>query len=781
MFTLPVLERATPHLSSIRNPSVHSTTPLPPVDEDEKDEKSLSLTRKKIFGWSVKKDTSPPPSIPSTKSSREQLRSTPSPKNAAKKPSREFKDFLGIKQQNQKFLAEKVLDQFKNITKPIQQLNSQPVAGSSGGSSGAVGTLPVKISGSKFPMPSVNSEYESESDFSMNENSVNEYMDSITNSSPYSSPDVVIVSRPSDKKSYESILREETTILPTMEKNVPRRIVSLEEFGKSNNVTRIKSTQSNGSSVLPTPPNDTVIPKTPPQFATTTTMTGNSNMQNSQYQNGGYNPYPPHTTSQESFFFDKWNVNIPQRSTSLGRNTSLSSIQNGYKDEKESPTPPVPQVPDHLLQQLSQVRHTRSNTNLQSEQSQQYNSKDRMNGHESSEKKVSSLDRDVSSNKFSSLDRGRFDSNGRKKDSMERGKRMQSLDRLKKAVERTFFEPDPVRDTSPTGMSRQDSRDGKRGLASVWNGWKRKDDVPQNPHTAVESWMPPKSRNPSMPNLKEREKSKGGGKNGTFYMDVAGTTTQNGKGGKGTLSLGRTRERSDIQDDFDEMEKKRGMGKSTFGTLSLGRSRGKSRGENETRDVQEFEEPEQYVSASINANSLSRNGRESRESVTRGNAHSLSRNGRESRESLNKKELRSNRSSERLDGKRREFEGLPMLTTEFGLDFKDMLHQPEIGTEEIEEEEQNKLKPNGLLKRFGGFEDLVAARPAREELIGKNILRDDKVSGKLQNIQDQLKRQQLENVLKNKLEKRPVQEVLLEQHILKASLDEADKQQEKKV
>ncbi|RKO93933.1 hypothetical protein BDK51DRAFT_29520 [Blyttiomyces helicus] len=64
----------------------------------------------------------------------------------------------------------------------------------------------------------------------------------------------------------------------------------------------------------------------------------------------------------------------------------------------------------------------------------------------------------------------------------------------------------------------------------------------------------------------------------------------------------------------------------------------------------------------------------------------------------------------------------------------------------------------GGLKRFGGFEDLMTHRPTKEELINRNILKDDKISPALQGVQGQLKKQILEDNLKGKLAHRPAAE-----------------------
>ncbi|KAI8807381.1 hypothetical protein BJ742DRAFT_812535 [Cladochytrium replicatum] len=59
------------------------------------------------------------------------------------------------------------------------------------------------------------------------------------------------------------------------------------------------------------------------------------------------------------------------------------------------------------------------------------------------------------------------------------------------------------------------------------------------------------------------------------------------------------------------------------------------------------------------------------------------------------------------------------------------------------------------LKRMGGLEDLndaLTKRPTRQELIERNILKSENSSGKLQAITEQLKRHQLEDALRNKLQ-----------------------------
>ncbi|KNC98867.1 uncharacterized protein SPPG_05835 [Spizellomyces punctatus DAOM BR117] len=84
-----------------------------------------------------------------------------------------------------------------------------------------------------------------------------------------------------------------------------------------------------------------------------------------------------------------------------------------------------------------------------------------------------------------------------------------------------------------------------------------------------------------------------------------------------------------------------------------------------------------------------------------------------------------------------------------------LAHQPE--------EEQEGLK------RFRGLEDLFAHRPQKDELINRNILRPDNVSGVIQGVQEQLKKQIIEDHLKDKLVARPVPEKLIEQNIMKDS------------
>ncbi|KAI8802400.1 hypothetical protein BJ742DRAFT_778241 [Cladochytrium replicatum] len=71
-------------------------------------------------------------------------------------------------------------------------------------------------------------------------------------------------------------------------------------------------------------------------------------------------------------------------------------------------------------------------------------------------------------------------------------------------------------------------------------------------------------------------------------------------------------------------------------------------------------------------------------------------------------------------------------------------------------EAQDEDHPPSLgLKRMGGLEDLndaLTKRPTRQELIERNILKSENSSGKIQAISEQLKRHQLEDTLRNKLQ-----------------------------
>lgn len=56
---------------------------------------------------------------------------------------------------------------------------------------------------------------------------------------------------------------------------------------------------------------------------------------------------------------------------------------------------------------------------------------------------------------------------------------------------------------------------------------------------------------------------------------------------------------------------------------------------------------------------------------------------------------------------------------------------------------QETAEPGNPLKRFGGltsiFEDLVANRPEKEELVSRNILKGENVAGAIQAAQEHLK------------------------------------------
>ncbi|KAI9014960.1 hypothetical protein BC832DRAFT_516557, partial [Gaertneriomyces semiglobifer] len=67
------------------------------------------------------------------------------------------------------------------------------------------------------------------------------------------------------------------------------------------------------------------------------------------------------------------------------------------------------------------------------------------------------------------------------------------------------------------------------------------------------------------------------------------------------------------------------------------------------------------------------------------------------------------------------------------------------------------------------LEDLFASRPQREDLVNRNILRPDNISGAIAGAQDQLKKHIIENNLKDKLQHRPSPNELVEHNILKST------------
>ncbi|KAF9113330.1 hypothetical protein BGX27_001780 [Mortierella sp. AM989] len=72
----------------------------------------------------------------------------------------------------------------------------------------------------------------------------------------------------------------------------------------------------------------------------------------------------------------------------------------------------------------------------------------------------------------------------------------------------------------------------------------------------------------------------------------------------------------------------------------------------------------------------------------------------------------------------------------------------------------NLRKSNEVLDKF------LKDRPDQSELVAKNILKDSSLAPALQVKEAELKRSQLENALKNKIERRPAPETLVEKHIL---------------
>ncbi|KAH6564774.1 hypothetical protein BASA50_002935 [Batrachochytrium salamandrivorans] len=80
--------------------------------------------------------------------------------------------------------------------------------------------------------------------------------------------------------------------------------------------------------------------------------------------------------------------------------------------------------------------------------------------------------------------------------------------------------------------------------------------------------------------------------------------------------------------------------------------------------------------------------------------------------------------------------------------------------------DDNFCPDSGGLRRFEGLEDLLTSRPAREDLVERNIIKAD-VSGKLAATQEQLKKQIIEDTLRNCIAARPQSHDLVEQNILK--------------
>jgi len=71
----------------------------------------------------------------------------------------------------------------------------------------------------------------------------------------------------------------------------------------------------------------------------------------------------------------------------------------------------------------------------------------------------------------------------------------------------------------------------------------------------------------------------------------------------------------------------------------------------------------------------------------------------------------------------------------------------------------------------GSLEKQLNARPQKDELVERNILRDDSVAPALQAARERLQKQQLQDKLGHALQTRPKAEELVEEGILQA--DEA--------
>ncbi|KAI9220903.1 hypothetical protein BC828DRAFT_382423 [Blastocladiella britannica] len=82
------------------------------------------------------------------------------------------------------------------------------------------------------------------------------------------------------------------------------------------------------------------------------------------------------------------------------------------------------------------------------------------------------------------------------------------------------------------------------------------------------------------------------------------------------------------------------------------------------------------------------------------------------------------------------------------------------------------LSHGGGMMRAGGFGDLtdlghfIQHRPTKDELVQRNILKDDKVAPRLQAAQEELKKKRLEDMLNHKMEQRAPMDKLVDQHIL---------------
>ncbi|KAJ3366960.1 hypothetical protein GGF32_000021 [Allomyces javanicus] len=81
------------------------------------------------------------------------------------------------------------------------------------------------------------------------------------------------------------------------------------------------------------------------------------------------------------------------------------------------------------------------------------------------------------------------------------------------------------------------------------------------------------------------------------------------------------------------------------------------------------------------------------------------------------------------------------------------------------------------LHRFGGMNNLtslLAHRPTKDELVSRNILKDDKIAPRLQAAQEELKKKQLEDMLNSKLNQRANVTDLVEHNIIKKDPRECD-------
>ncbi|KAI9137066.1 hypothetical protein BKA69DRAFT_1128554 [Paraphysoderma sedebokerense] len=111
----------------------------------------------------------------------------------------------------------------------------------------------------------------------------------------------------------------------------------------------------------------------------------------------------------------------------------------------------------------------------------------------------------------------------------------------------------------------------------------------------------------------------------------------------------------------------------------------------------------------------------------------------------------------------RDFMGTPKL----GEGSNDSLNR----LEDLSDDDGDGPAPLNKLQRYGGFDNLlehaISHRPTREELIQKNILKDEKISPRLIATQEELKKKKLEDALKTKLETRSQVQDLVNHNILK--------------